>query len=205
MRVLVAADSRGQNLGPKYSWISLVEERHPEHDYWVRKKAAFTTIFDHVDTALAYGIRFDCGIVQLGYHDMGVPWKKAVFRQYLPEQDPEWETHLTLCPQLVMGAHVFVDCYRYKHDEAIRQQFTRLRSVCPKLLFIQMPYSYDIFAEATRDMNKVFGSCCDAVLDLPQDDKNFPGMYTVDNVHYCDVFAIELAQRVCDWLIAREQ
>ena len=78
-----------------------------------------------------------------------------------------------------------------RNDEVIGKLFSKVRKYCKKILFIQMPYSWDVYYERTLIMNEVFSKFCDASILLPLD-VEFPAKYTlyngIDRVHYTDEY-----------------
>ena len=199
MEVFISTDSRGATPGPKHTWISLFKAQHPEFHCEVPACVNFTSIFEQFPKMLFTNKVFDFLIVQNGYHDMIVPWKSCVYKQKLPQYDPYWDRHLIPFPDQNIGNHEFRGCYHYQDDEMIRKMFRLIRQKCRKIVFIQCPFTWEAFVERTQVMNKLFGECADAVIEMPQD-ADFPKRCTpytdTDRVHYLDAFAQELSDMV---------
>ena len=200
MRIAIASDSRGAEGRPP--WTFLLMDDNPQHEYFASLpiSTSFTTIFDHTPRLLSAG-KFDLGIIQLGYHEYVVPWVMSYWDVTVKDYDPDYREHLSLCPDFILGGQfkLFKKTYHYRHDETVKKVFDLIRTCCNKLIFVQMPYSWEEFKDKTIMMNSVYAPLCDATVALPMD-QDFPEKHTVysgiDRVHYNQDYAKHLADLV---------
>jgi hypothetical protein len=196
-KIAIATDSRGtMGAGDGSPWTTYFKETSPQHDVFntLWQRASFTSIFDHLPVFLKSG-QFDIGIIQLGYHDYVIPWIKTCLKNIKPF-DADYEKYLTPHPEITLAGHTFKNTFNYRHDEAVKKCFEQIRTHCKKLIFIQMPYSWEEFKERTIMMNVIYSSFCDTSIALPMDSE-FPKLHTaysnLDMVHYTPTYSQYLA------------
>lgn len=202
MKIAISTDSRGV-MGEK-AWVSLLIEKFPEHEYFTSLWTlnSFTSIFNHTPCILAApGGNFDWAILQLGFHEYVVPWRKCFWYEELSQIDPNFENNLSEFPKKRIGSRIINNSFTYRNDALVKKYFELIRTKANKILFISMPYSWKALKNNTNIMNKVYSNLSDKTIWLPMD-RTFSSRYTMntmlDRVHYTDNFHRKIVNLVAE-------
>ena len=206
LKILISTDSRGVVYGYTASWcnelvVKLQEKANIE--FSKSQNRFFTTLWSHLEEIEKNKKEYDLSIIQLGYHEYVMPWTMPVWRSLDLTAD-DLAKSLSPVPDCNLGGHLVKKCFVYRNDNMIESLFIRLRRFVKKIIFIQLPYTWDSFYERTIIMNEVFSKFCDATVTLPMN-KEFPEQHTlyngIDRVHYLDEYHKIIANLVEEQVI----